>query len=521
MSRFSLRCVSASCVHCLPMVLVSLVWSCIGTTSQAQSPSGYFEIHVVDAETGRGIPLVELETVDNVRHVTDNAGRIAYAEPGQVGESVFFTIHAPGYDVPKDGFGMAGVRLVIEPEGRAEVRLRRVNLAERLYRCTGRGLYRDSVLLGYETPLEHPLENGQVAGQDSVMVAYYRGKLHWFWGDTNRLSYPLGLFRTAGATSELTANGGLSPADGINYQYFVGPEGFARNMAEVADPAGVVWIDGVCTLDADGEERMVAHFSRRRGLADPYEQGMLLYNDERELFEVATTIPLDDTWRYLQNHPLCTTDGETAYLLSGIPYPTTRVRADLHAVLDSTQYESWSCVDASTGRPRRNAAGQLDWRWQETPPVTSSDERDWLQAGLIAPDEAYYLPVDAADPERHVTLHSGSVFWNEHRRRWIMIAVEINMDRDSPSMLGEVWYTEAVAPQGPYETAVKIVTHEKQTFYNPCQHPFFDEDGGRVIYFEGTYCNTFTSSFATPRYNYNQMMYRLDLSRPEIAGAFE
>jgi hypothetical protein len=42
----------------------------------------YFEIHVVDAETGRGIPLVELETVDHVRQVTDNAGRIAYFEPG-------------------------------------------------------------------------------------------------------------------------------------------------------------------------------------------------------------------------------------------------------------------------------------------------------------------------------------------------------------------------------------------------------------------------------------------------------
>ena len=25
------------------------------------------------------------------------------------------------------------------------------------------------------------------------------------------------------------------------------------------------------------------------------------------------------------------------------------------------------------------------------------------------------------------------------------------------------------------------------TFYNPTQHPFFDQDKGRQIYFEGTY----------------------------------
>ncbi len=490
------------------------------TDAWAQPARELFEIHVVDAQTERGIPLVELETVDNVRHVTDNAGRIAYSEPGQAGEQIFFSIHAPGYEVPKDGFGIAGVRLTIEPGGRAEVRLDRINLTERLFRCTGRGVYRDSVLLGYETPTERPLNNGQVAGQDSVMVAQYQGKLHWFWGDTNRLLYPLGLFRTAGATSELPRDGGLPPSEGIDYEYFVGPDGFARQMVDVADPEGVVWIDGVCTLDTEAGEQMVTHYSRRRGLADPYEQGMMVYNDERDMFEVVTTIPLEESWSFLQNHPVSFVEDGTEYLLSGIPYPTTRVEASLPQVLDPEQYQSWSCVDASTGRPRRDEAGELDWQWQDSPPVTPNEERRWLRDGLIAAGEAYYLPVDADDLERHVTLHSGSVFWNEHRQRWIIIAVEINMDRDYPSMLGEVWYSEADAPQGPFETAIKILSHDKQTFYNPCHHPFFDEEGGRVIYFEGTYCNTFTASFPTPRYNYNQVMYRLDLGSPEIVDAF-
>ena len=48
-------------------------------------------------------------------------------------------------------------------------------------------------------------------------------------GDTLRLEYPLGLFRMAGATTEIpTAAGGFDPADGIPYEYFVDKTGFAR-----------------------------------------------------------------------------------------------------------------------------------------------------------------------------------------------------------------------------------------------------------------------------------------------------
>src|SRR5262249_27780862 len=50
------------------------------------------------------------------------------------------------------------------------------------------------------------------------------------------------------------------------------------------------------------------------------------------------------------------------------------------------------------------------------------------------------------------------------------------------------------------------------------QHPFFDQDGGRRIYFEGTYTAEFSGSHEkTPRYDYNQIMYRLDLADPRLA----
>jgi hypothetical protein len=52
------------------------------------------------------------------------------------------------------------------------------------------------------------------------------------------------------------------------------------------------------------------------------------------------------------------------------------------------------------------------------------------------------------------------------------------------------------------------------------RHPFFDEDGGRVIYFEGTYTHTFSGrAERTPFYDYNQVLYRLDLADPRLRGA--
>jgi hypothetical protein len=86
------------------------------------------------------------------------------------------------------------------------------------------------------------------------------------------------------------------------------------------------------------------------------------------------------------------------------------------------------------------------------------------------------------------------------------------------SLLGEVWYAEADTPVGPWVFARKVVTHDRYSFYNPKQHPYFDQDGGRVVYFEGTYTHTFSgNNDVTPRYDYNQVMYRLDLADARLA----
>jgi hypothetical protein len=115
---------------------------------------------------------------------------------------------------------------------------------------------------------------------------------------------------------------------------------------------------------------------------------------------------------------------------------------------------------------------------------------------------------------KRVLAHGGSVYWNAYRHRWVMIAVEIM----GSSLLGEVWFAEADAPLGPWVYARKIVTHDDYSFYNPKQHPFFDQDGGRLVFFEGTYTQTFSGNKdPTPRYDYNQVMYQMDLADPRLA----
>lgn len=510
--------------------------------SSTDAACRWAEIRVVDAETGRGVPLAELETVHAVRFVTDNAGRIALCEPDLLDREVFFHVRSHGYRAAKDGFGYAGVRVTPRPGQPAIVRLQRVNVAERLGRLTGQGLFRDSRLLGYEVPTPDPAPRGGVAGQDSTQAAAYRGRIYWFWGDTLRLEYPLGLFRTAGATTPLDPlrehGDGPQRVTGIDYEYFVGPGGFVRAMMPLPErPEGVIWLDGVCTVeDSNGRQRLLAHYSRRKGLADQWEHGIALFNDRTTSFEPAMQLPLEETWRHPRGHATRYEDQGRRWLLFGNPEPVVRVPATLEAVLDPAQYEAYTCAAeaelppaaATQGEGEHVSADQLvpwidehgapRWRWQKRlPPTDSRQEHRWLREGRLRAEHARFSPADVADPQQRVMLHSGTVCWNACRQRWIMIAGQAG---GGPSFLGEVWYAEAHQPWGPFPRAVKIVTHDRMTFYNVVHHPLLDRDGGRYIHFEGTYTREFSGNpDRTPRYDYNQILYRLDLHAPALQPA--
>ena len=238
----------------LPLIVFSVA------LTAAPESGDYFKITVVDEDTGRGVPLVEVRTVNDIRFFTDSAGVVAFHEPGLMNSRLFFRVSSHGYEFAKDSFDYPGVRLKVKPGDSAVLKIRRINIAERLYRMTGAGIYRDSVLVGDKAPTERPLLNGLVFGSDSVVNATYRGKIYWFWGDTNKPSYPLGNFHVPGATSSLPAEGGLDPDVGVNLKYFVGKDGFAKPTAQMPGK-GPTWIDGVVTVrDREGRERLFAKY---------------------------------------------------------------------------------------------------------------------------------------------------------------------------------------------------------------------------------------------------------------------
>lgn len=501
--------------RCLPVAgWAALFW--LGEALAAANP--FFGIHVVDDQTGRGVPLVELETVNHLRFVTDSAGWVAFHEPGLMERDVFFHVRSHGYELPKDGFGYAGKALKPQPGQRATIRLHRRNLAERLYRVTGEGIYRDSVLLGEPVPLAEPLGAGRVAGQDSVLAVPYAGRLYWFWGDTARMAYPLGHFWTAGATSALPGHGGLDPALGVDLHYFVDREGFSRPVGRLGVEKGLIWIDGVLTVpDDSGRERLLARYAHMESLGKTLGQGLALFNDRTQEFERLKTIGLDETWRFPQGHPIRHRDRGVDYFYFGEVFPVVRVPATLLAIQDPRAYEALSCLDPgaapNAAAVRRGPDGRARYEWQRhAKPLDTAAEQKLIDAAGLKPEEARLHPVDV-DSGKPVRLHRGSVNWNDYRRCWVLIATE----QEGTSFLGEVWYAEAPEPIGPWRRAKKIATHDRYSFYNPVHHRFLDQAGGRVLYFEGTYANTFSGNpDATPRYDYNQVMYRLDLADPRL-----
>ena len=492
---------------------LSAAWSAGSTpvTVSAMDPQ-CFTIKVIDDQTGRGVPLVELRTVNEIAFFTDSNGVVAFHEPGLMNRKVFFHIKSHGYDYPADGFGYHGTTLRTVEGGSATVRIKRINIAERLYRITGAGIYRDSLLAGVPVPTREPLIDGGVLGQDSVLNAVYNGKLYWFWGDTNRADYPLGNFSTTGATSDLPDSGGLDPSAGVNLSYFVGNDGFVRPMAPIPGP-GPCWVSGLVALrDTTGKERLLAAYSKVRGDMSTHRRGLLQWNDTKQQFEEVTQFPVD-TPLYPRGNPFV----YEGYIYFADCYPLTRVPDDPDKLRDLSAYEAYTCLKAETSLSQmeldRAADGTLRYAWKKnTPAVQKDDQERLVRAGKAKPEE---LLIQLRDAETGKPVHAqtGSVYWNEYRKRWLLIAVESH----GTSMVGEIWYAEADTPVGPWTYARKVVTHDTYDFYNPKQHPEFDQQGGKTIYFEGTYTNTFSGvKHPTPRYDYNQIMYRLDLTDPRL-----
>src|SRR5262249_49605223 len=207
---------------------------------------------------------------------------------------------------------------------------------------------------------------------------------------------------------------------------------------------------------------------------------------------------------------------------------------DWNNVTHIANWEAYSPLKAGTrwdaNNPQfdRDGSGNIIFGWkQNTDPLSYEMLQDIAQHGDIPrnqlPFRLQHYKTGAA-----VQVHRSSVYWNDFRKSWVMIGTE----SFGTSFLGEVWFSEAPSPEGPWVNAIKVATHDNGTsgdysYYNPTQHPFFDQNGGRIIYFDGTYSNTFSgNSNPTPLYDYNEIVYRLDLAKipdlfPRLAGDYD
>jgi hypothetical protein len=431
-----------------------------------------FVIRVTDDQTGRGVPLVELRTLNEIAFVTDSAGVAAIDDPLLAGRAVIFHVRSHGYEFRQKVLDEPGVKLDVSSGGRAALKIHRVNIAERLYRITGAGIFQDSAVAGLPVSIRQPLLNGGVTGQDTVSTAIYRNRIFWIWGDT------IGLanfnFAVSGATSELPGHGGLDPDVGIDLHYFTGANGFSRPMLPLPRP-GLVWIQGLFTVrDLEGAERLLATYTRQQGLVPPDECGVARYNDAKELFEPWLETPC--TGAHASSHPFRHTDHGREYWYL---YPLQRVPNEWGAIADLKRWETFN-PETHTWQ---SGKAKFDRRDRRSFPLTD-----------VATGKA-----SGASPS--------CVVWNVFRKRWILFA----------ERFGDVFYSEADEPEGPWTKAILVVHHDHYNFYNVASHEFFNQQGGRVVYFEGTYTTSFTDAKEpTPRYNYNQLMYRLTLDDPRL-----
>ncbi len=431
------------------------------------------EIDVVEKGSGWPVPLVELRTVHQVRFVSDNAGVVAFDLPELMGVETWFFVVGHGYEVPADGFGYHGVRLTPTPGGRLKIEVVRTVPARRLGRLTGAGLFGESQKLGRETNWTE----SRVVGCDSVQNAVWGGKMFWAWGDTALARYPLGIFDMTGATTPVQPLTSFEPPVRLKFDHFRDGTGRVRGIARMPGQ-GPTWISGVATVpDAAGVGRLVATYQKIQPPMEAYEIGLCVWNEEAGEFDRERVL-----WRksdgaarpdhFPDGHPFRATNAAgTVALLFGNPFPTLACPPTFEA-----------------------------WR----------DPSNWQ---VLQPPETL---ASAGEGDR-IKPHSGSMAWNRFRNRWIAVFLQTF---GKPSAFGELWYAEAPTPTGPWGPAVRIVTHENYTFYNPRLHPEFTPIDSPVLLFEGTFSREFADHAApVARADYNQVLYRLNLDDPALSGA--
>jgi hypothetical protein len=264
-----------------------------------------------------------------------------------------------------------------------------------------------------------------------------------------------------------------------------------------------VWIEGLFTVrDEQGRERLLATYTRQPGLDPPSERGVAVFDDVTKQFRVLAQMPL--IGGHIPSHPFrVTAQGKDYWYL----IPHERVPNEWKAITNPMSYESYTCLESGArfdkAKPRleRRGTGELVYGWKpNTDWIGADEERELIARGLMKKRKLSFpfsMRIPALRPARRrapllgtLTGRNGSC-WGRRRVRFTTQRRTIQLGRGGlPRRLSVTRFV---------------------------QHPFFDQEGGRVIYLEGTYTSSFSDAKQdTPRYNYNQIMYRVRLDDPRL-----
>lgn len=543
--------VCSSC--CLGITLPDDCDNCVGLhCAKTESLNNeYFRISVLDGATGRGVPLVQLRTGNYISLWSDNAGNIAFNEPGMMDQPVFFSVLSDGYNftggilpepIKDDPRGTdPGIVLFTARGGNSTLFLNRTQIAQRMYRLTGGGRWRDTLLSGAALPPQAQgdratIDPGGVLGQDSVLTAVYKGQVYWMFGDSacarsaradNCDSY--GMY-TVGATSCLPLLEGKTGSascitDPPVLDYINEIQGgflHMRPMMPIPPKKRNSWAGGLTVVRrGTPDESFFAHYykpSNGGGSADPDPiEGIAKWNDSARHFEPVSVWPQADNCPGLGQtvQQLSPTDAKSGYVYyagSGVDVrvPDTLVAVGAHSCSSfEIRYENGS--------------------WHRIGHHSSSSSR---------PSSSSYssgAPSRAAPYSPPEWLGSGSVNWNTWAQRYVFLAAG-DTSALHQSAGGSMHIAFSWTLDGPWVNGTRIGDHNISggSCYNGLQLPSLDAEGGRIVHIACTYTAMWSNTIVrpwvwstclfglggehqdcspvVPRYEYNNLVYRVDLA---------
>ncbi len=469
-----------------------------------------FQIQFLDSINLKPVPLVKLELGNKQTFFSDNDGNVSIDNPDFYGCRLKFNINGSGYIYPeKDFWGDTAIYPTVQKGKKLTVKLDRKCLAQRVFRITGAGKYKDSILLGL-TPTNIVETDGQIFGQDSLVAAPFTDKLYCFWGDT--IGYSNFNFSASGGVIDLKNN--PDPEKKLKISYFCSEDGFAKKMVDTG-LRGFTWIEYVLPVynEEYGKKILLAKYVHHQSLEVAVESGFAIFSTKENRFKIFKREKSSKVHKCAHPFPGFLKNKKGYFL-----QPWEFVEDNFASVIKEREHWFLTCLDEVSKKisgksisiegknyvVRRTAEGKASFFWKKGGiPVDPVLQNKLLEVKVLNKSDLWYCP-KVFGGEDIINNFNGSIFWSTFKNRWAAI-----FQGNQP---GEIFYSESDNVSGPWRVAIKVAEHPFYNLYNPITHPWFEKNGGREIFFEGTLTNYFSGNQVPyPGIDYNQVMYKLDL----------